>query len=127
MDSEIQQALAKSEKLLRVAEWAVEQELYDGAALCCYAALFWATIAALAHQGFKQEEWAHGGLRKVFRDELVRKRRLYPPIFVEWLERAYALRDKAHYELEPPGARETRRIIYHAREFVAKVQEVTKQ
>ncbi|MCS7188011.1 MAG: hypothetical protein N3B10_04730 [Armatimonadetes bacterium] len=47
---EIQQALTKAEKLLRVAEWAIEQELYDGAALRCYAALFWATIAALAHR-----------------------------------------------------------------------------
>ncbi|MCX7643047.1 MAG: hypothetical protein N2116_04480 [Armatimonadetes bacterium] len=91
---DIQQALTKAEKLLRVSEWAVEQELYDGAALCCYAALFWAAIAALAHQGIEQEEWAHGWLWKTFREELVRKRHIYPPVFVEWLERAYSLRDK---------------------------------
>ncbi|MDW8026695.1 MAG: hypothetical protein RMK18_12665, partial [Armatimonadota bacterium] len=93
--------------------------------MCCYAALFWATIAALAHQGIKQEEWAHGWLWKTFREELVRKRHIYPPTFVEWLERAYSLRDKGHYDWETPGAKETRRMVHHAREFILKVQEVT--
>ncbi len=125
MDSDIQQALAKAEKLLRVAEWAVEQELYDGAALCCYAALFWATIAALAHQGIRRREWSHGGLRKIFRDELVRKRQLYPPVFVEWLEKAYELRSEAHYKLVDLGIKVTKRIVQHAKEFVVKVLEVT--
>ena len=124
---DVREALSKAWRLLQVAEWAVEQELYDGAALCCYAALFWAAIAALAHQGIRREEWAHGFLWKTFREEVVLKRKLYPHIFVEWLERAYALRDRAHYEWESLGAKETRRMVRHAREFVAKVQEVTKR
>jgi uncharacterized protein (UPF0332 family) len=124
---DVEQALAKASRLLQVAEWAIEHELYDGAALCCYAALFWAAIAALAHQGIRREEWAHGFLWKTFREELIRKRRLYPPIFVEWLERAYALREEAHYGLGMPGAKETRRIVRHAQEFITKVQEVTKR
>jgi uncharacterized protein (UPF0332 family) len=124
---DVEQALAKASRLLQVAEWAIEHELYDGAALCCYAALFWAVIAALAHQGIRREEWAHGFLWKTFREELVLKRRLYPPIFVEWLEKAYDLRNKAHYEITEPGAKVVRRIIRHAREFISRVQEVTKR
>ncbi len=124
---DVQEALSKAWRLLQVAEWAVEQELYDGAALCCYAALFWAAIAALAHQGIRREEWAHGYLQKVFKDELVRKRRIYPSVFGQWLERSYELRNEAHYGLRMPGAKETHRMVRHAREFIAKVQEVTKR
>ncbi len=120
-------ALERAKEFLAVAEVALERECYNGCASNAYYAMFWSAIAALAHQGFKQTEWSHGGLRETFSRELIVKRHIYPPKFGEWLKVAYKLRDTAHYSLESVGIKESRRIFQHACEFVAKVEEVVKR
>ena len=90
-------AMERAREFLRVAEISLEQGFYNACASNAYYAMFWATIAALAHQGFKQTEWSHGGLREIFSRELIVKRRIYPAKFGEWLKVAYKLRDSAHY------------------------------
>jgi uncharacterized protein (UPF0332 family) len=117
-------AMERAREFLRVAEISLERGFYNACASNAYYAMFWATIAALAHQGFKQTEWSHGGLREIFSRELIVKRRIYPAKFGEWLKMAYKLRDSAHYSLEGAGAKETRRIFQHALEFVKTIEEV---
>ena len=117
-------AMERAKEYLKVAEMALEGECYNGCASNAYYAMFWAAIAALVHQGFKQTEWSHGGLRETFSRELVVKRSIYPPKFGEWLNNAYTLRTKANYELEGVSAKIARRLLSHAREFVAAIQEV---
>jgi uncharacterized protein (UPF0332 family) len=117
-------AMERAREFLRVAEISLEQGFYNACASNAYYAMFWAAIAALAHQGFKQTEWSHGGLREIFSRELIVKRRIYPAKFGEWLKVAYKLRDSAHYSLEGAGTKETRRIFQHELEFVKTVEEV---
>jgi uncharacterized protein (UPF0332 family) len=117
-------AMERAREFLRVAEISLEQGFYNACASNAYYAMFWAAIAALAHQGFKQTEWSHGGLREIFSRELIVKRRIYPAKFGECLKVAYKLRDSAHYSLEGAGTKETRRIFQHALEFVKTVEEV---
>jgi uncharacterized protein (UPF0332 family) len=45
--------LERAKEFLQVAELALEKELYNGCAANCYYALFWITILAMAHAGFK--------------------------------------------------------------------------
>jgi uncharacterized protein (UPF0332 family) len=116
--------MERAREFLRVAEISLEQGFYNACASNAYYAMFWAAIAALAHQGFKQTEWSHGGLREIFSRELIVKRRIYPAKFGEWLKVAYKLRNSAHYSLEGAGTKETRRIFQHALEFVKTVEEV---
>jgi uncharacterized protein (UPF0332 family) len=117
-------AMERAREFLRFAEISLEQGFYNACASNAYYAMFWAAIASLAHQGFKQTEWSHGGLREIFSRELIVKRRIYPAKFGEWLKVAYKLRDSAHYSLEGAGTKETRRIFQHALEFVKTVEEV---
>jgi len=117
-------AMERAREFLRVAEISLEQGFYNACASNAYYAMFWAAIAALAHQGFRQTEWSHGGLREIFSRELIVKRRIYPAKFGEWLKTAYKLRDSTHYSLEGAGIKETRRILQHALEFVKTVEEV---
>jgi uncharacterized protein (UPF0332 family) len=116
--------LARAQEFLRLAELALANELYNGCAVCCYAALFWAAIAALEHQGFTQREWSHGGLKQTFTHELIQRRHLYPKAFGTWLVDAYDLRTLAQYKPKDVGTKETRRLLHHTREFVMTVEEV---
>ena len=120
-------ALERAKEFLAVAEVALELECYNGCASNAYYAMFWAAIAALAHQGFKQTEWSHGGLRETFSRELIVKRHIYPPKFGEWLKDGYNLRTNAHYRLQGASAKGSRRMLEHAREFITKVEEVVKR
>jgi uncharacterized protein (UPF0332 family) len=117
-------AMERAREFLKVVEIALAQECYNACASNAYYAMFWAAIAALVHQGFKQTEWSHGGLREIFSRELVVKRRIYPAKFGEWLKDAYDLRVKADYKLEGVSAKAARRIFHHAQEFVRAIQEV---
>lgn len=109
---------------LRGAELALSNELYNVCAVCCYYAMFWAATEALRHQGLKPTEWSHGGLRKRFTNELVKRRHIYPAVFGSWLTDGYELKGRANYKAEGAGVKETRRLTNHTREFVTKVQEV---
>jgi uncharacterized protein (UPF0332 family) len=105
----------RAKEFLKAAEWALANELLNACALCCYAALFWAAIVALEHQGFKRPEWSHGGLKDTFTYELIKRRRIYPPVFGTWLGDAYWARTIAHYERATLGVKFMRRLVNHVR------------
>ena len=116
--------LERAKEYLRGAEACWSGDSLAGCALCCYAALFWAAIAVLAHIGVKQSEWSHGGLHQRFSLELIKKRHLVPGKFGGYMGHAYDLRTQAHYELQEIGRKEMERILRHTREFVQKTEEV---
>lgn len=105
--------LDRAKEFLHLGELALANALY---------ALFWAAIAALAQQGVKQPEWSHGGLRKAFGDEQIRKRSIYPRKFGDWLSDAYTLRLVACYVGKGVTVKKTRRLFEHARRFVSEVE-----
>lgn len=116
--------LERAKEFLQVAELAMDKGLHNGCAANCYYALFWAAIAALRQQGFKQQEWSHGGLKQKFTEVLINKRHIYPPQFGVWLSHAYDERLKAHYDVEGAGVVKTRRLLVHTREFITKIEEL---
>jgi uncharacterized protein (UPF0332 family) len=119
------EAMERAQEFLKVAEMALKADCYQAAALCVYAALYWAAIAALSQVGVQRSRWSHGGLRDAFRNELVRQRRKCPESFVSWLEDAYELRVRAHYELVGASVKRVRRLVNHAAEFVKSIKEAT--
>ncbi|MBI4532035.1 MAG: hypothetical protein HY709_11015 [Candidatus Latescibacteria bacterium] len=118
--------MERAKEYFKAAEWALANGLLNVCALCCYAALFWATIVALEHQGFKRAEWAHGALKDTFTNVLIKQRHIYPAVFGAWLSDAYRYRTIAHYKREKLSVKVIRRLVDHVREFVTKVEEVTK-
>lgn len=119
--------LERAKEFLNVADLALQNDLYNGCVANCYYALFWITILAMVHEGFKQHEWSHNGLRDKFNQELIHKRHIYPQQFERWLYDAYEERLKAHYKPEGTGGKRAKRVLGHTREFIAKVEEVTAQ
>jgi uncharacterized protein (UPF0332 family) len=117
-------ALEKAQNLLVGAEACWQIQSFESCALCCYAAMFWAAIAALEHFGIRQEEWTHVGLQNRFGLECIKKRKAFPERFGDYLTRGYRLRTRAHYELEEVSYKEAERLLRHAREFVQAVKEV---
>jgi uncharacterized protein (UPF0332 family) len=116
--------LARAEEFLQTADYAVQNGHLNAGAICSYAALFWAARAALAYEGFDRPTWEHGELRSRFTDELIKNRARYPKKFGTWLVNAFALRNEAQYHLGHPKAKEVRRMVYHAKEFIKKIDEV---
>ena len=119
--------LERAREFLKVAEMALDSDCHHAAVLCAYAVMFWAAIAALEKIGIRQERWSHGGLKNAFRDELVRKRHIYPDRFVDWLSDAYDLRNDAHYQRVEISVKKARRAVGHAREFVNTITEARRK
>jgi uncharacterized protein (UPF0332 family) len=119
--------LARAEEFLRCADYAVQNNCFNACAICSYASLFWAARAALAYEGFDQSVWEHGELRSNFRDELIKNKGRYPHNFGTWLVNAFALRNVAQYQLGHLKVKEVRRMVYHARVFIKKINEVLNQ
>ncbi|MDZ7359781.1 MAG: HEPN domain-containing protein [candidate division KSB1 bacterium] len=116
--------LARSDEFLRCADYAVQNDCFHACAICSYAALFWAARVALAYEGFDRPIWQHGELRSKFTEELIKNRTRYPRNFGKWLCDAFALRNVAQYQLGHPKTKEVRRMVYHAKEFIKKIDEI---
>jgi len=116
--------LARAKEFLQGADYAVQNDHFNICAICSYAALFWAARAALAYEGLDQPMWKHSELRSKFKEDLIKNRGRYPSNFNTWLVDAFLLRNNAQYHFAPPKAKKVRRMLYHAKEFIQKVEEV---
>ncbi len=116
--------LARAKEFLQGTEYAVQNQYFNVCAICSYATLFWAARAALAYEGFDRPTWEHHELRSKFTEELIKIRTRYPKNFGTWLVDAFALRNAAQYQLRRPKTKEVRRMVYHAKEFIKKIEEV---
>jgi uncharacterized protein (UPF0332 family) len=118
------ETLLRAQEFLQCAEYAARNNYFNASVLCAYAALFWATRAALGYEGLDQPRWAHHDLQSKFIQELVEKRRRYPKKFGRWFVNAYDLRNAAQYHPVPPKVKNVRRTLYHAIEFIQTIAEV---
>jgi len=116
--------LARAKEFLRGADFAMQNNCFNVCAICSYAALFWAARAGLAYEGFDHPTWEHHELRSKFTEELVMNRHRYPTSFGSWLVKAFTLRNAAQYHFGHPKAKEVKRMVNHAKEFIQKIEEV---
>ncbi len=116
--------LGRAREFSRTADSAVKNSDFNASAICSYAALFWAARAALAYEGLDRPTWKHSELRSKFTEELIEKRRRYPPNFGTWLSDAFVLRNAAQYDFRHPNTKKVKRMANHAKEFVQKIEEV---
>lgn len=114
--------LARAEEFSRCAEHAAQNTLFNAAAICSYAALFWAARAALAREGLDSPTWGHGELRSRFTEELIKNRERYPRQYGTWLANAFVARNAAQYQWDPPKVKKVRRMLNHVREFIQRVE-----
>jgi len=99
----------------------------DSCACLCYHAVFWATVALLAYVGIGRAKWKHDDLRQVFGLECVRRFKICPPEFGEWLGDLYHLRSEAVYKLEQVTGKKAERALRKAEIFVKHALEVCQQ
>ena len=117
--------LERAREFLEGAEVAEREGLYNVCAVCCYAAIYWAARAAVVHvKGGREWDWSHGGLRRVFSLELVKKGGLLPEWTGRRMEEAYHVRNIALYETGEVTPKRARRLLRWAREFVEAVEGV---
>ncbi|MFN4178703.1 MAG: HEPN domain-containing protein [Armatimonadota bacterium] len=109
-----EQTLERAKQFLKSAKACWREEAPVGCALCCYAAMFWAAIAALMHVGMSKIKWRHDDVRRFLGLEIVKRRHLVPERFGEWLKDAYELRNDAHYKVRELSQKEVERTIRHA-------------
>jgi uncharacterized protein (UPF0332 family) len=86
--------------------------------------MFQAARAALAAAGIDRPWWRHGSLQALFSTKLVRRRKLYPPSFVDHLTEAMERRHRADYNDNQVPRRPAMKVVGAATEFVSRVKEV---
>ncbi len=74
--------LTRAEKFLQCAEYAAQSNLFNACAICSYAALFWATRAALAYEGFDRPTWGIVSCGQSSRKSLLRTENAIPRTLV---------------------------------------------
>ena len=117
-------SLEKAEEFLKTAQRCLEEGWYNSAVGRAYYAMFQAARAALASAGIDRPWWRHGSLQAIFSTELVRRRKLYPPSFVDHLTEAMELRHIADYNDSQVPRRRAIKVVGAAAEFVSRVKEV---
>lgn len=121
---EVGGCLGKAKGFLNGAKASFEIGESDACVCLCYHAVFWAATALLMYVGVKKAKWKHDELRQVFGAECVKRYKICPPEFGEWLKELYFLRSDAVYKLEPITEKKAERALRKAKEFVRKATEV---
>jgi len=117
-------SIEKAEEFLKAAQQCLEEGWYNSAVDRAYYAMFQAARAALATAGIDRPWWRHGSLQAIFSTELVRRWKLYPPSFVNYLTEALELRHMADYSDSQVPRRRAVRVVGAATAFVGRVKEV---
>lgn len=81
----------------------------------------WAAQAALAHISIKRVEWSHAALQASFVSELIRRRKRYPAILGQHLNRALQLRLDADYRVKGVSQNQATQAVRWTAEFVATI------
>lgn len=116
-------ALDRAREALEAAQACLERKLYHSATSRAYYSMFWAAQAALAHVGVKRSEWSHPALQASFVSELIRRRKRYPALLGQHLNRALQLRLDADYRLKGVSQKPAIQAVRWAQELVAAVTE----
>lgn len=116
-------ALDRAQEALEAAQVCFERRLYASATSRAYYAMFWAAQAALAHVGIRRSEWSHPALQAAFVGELIRRRKSYPALLGQHLNRALQLRLDADYQVQGVSLQQVTRAVHWAQQFVATIRE----
>ena len=115
--------LERAQEALAAAQLCVDRGLYASATSRAYYAMFWAAQAALAHVGIRRSEWSHPALQASFVGELIRRRKSYPAVLGQHLNRSLQLRLVADYRLQGVSQQQATRAVQWAQRFVIIIQE----
>lgn len=115
--------LERAQESLQAAELCLQQGLVNSAASRAYYALFQAAHVAMDVAGFAPGEWSHSGLQAAFASELIRRRKIYPAVFREYLSQGLGIRRAADYGLAGVSRKVAQRLVRRASSFVSAVKE----
>src|SRR5262245_44003432 len=106
--------LDRAREALEAAAVCLERRLYQSATSRAYYAMFWAAQAALAHRGIRRSEWSHPALQASFVTELIRRRKRYPALLGQRLNRGLQLRLDADYRLKGVSQSQATQVVHWA-------------
>lgn len=115
--------LERAQEALKAAQLCLREGLANSAASRAYYAMFQAAQVAMSVIGSPQSEWSHHGLQAAFVTELIRRRKMYPAVFRDYLSHGLGVRRAADYGLAGVSRKIAQRSVYRAASFVAAVEE----
>ncbi len=118
-------ALDRAREALEAAQVCMASNLPLSATSRAYYAMFWAAQVALAQIGITRSEWRHAALQASFVNELIRRRKRYPALLGQHLNRALQLRLDADYRRKGVSQNQATQVVRWAQEFMATLTEET--
>jgi len=117
--------LIKAVESLDGAESEFANTRYNNCANRCYYACFQAAIYALMQEGISPQgnQWGHAFVQAQFAGQLVNRRKLYSAKFRDTLERTYAVRQRADYQVQQVSNKQASRALARTREFILTIQD----
>ena len=70
-----------------------------------------------------EREWSHHRLQGIFVSELIRRRKIYPSIFRDYLSSGLFIRQSADYGQVGVSKKIAQRLVHRAASFVSAVEE----
>lgn len=118
--------LAKAEESLAGAESELANRRYNNCANRCYYACFQAAVAALLAAGVQARSsgghWRHQTVHAQFVEQLINRRRRYPPTLRTVMSEMMLLRQAADYETDGITQKQARRALRRSVEFVEAIR-----
>jgi uncharacterized protein (UPF0332 family) len=115
--------LERAQESLKAAQLCLQEGLVNSAASRAYYAMFQAGQVAMSVIGSSQNVWSHNGLQAAFVTELIRRRKMYPAVFRDYLSHGLGVRRAANYGLAGVSRKIAQRSVSRAASFVAAVEE----
>jgi uncharacterized protein (UPF0332 family) len=114
--------LDRAQESLRAAELCLREQFINSATSRAYYAMFQAAQVALRAAHIGRTEWTHSALQAAFVTELIRRRKLYPGAFAEYLSSGLHSRQLADYSAGGVSRRVAQRLVRRAATLVAAVE-----
>jgi uncharacterized protein (UPF0332 family) len=114
--------LDRASESLRAAELCLSERLVNSAASRAYYAMFQAAQVALQLAQVGRNEWTHSALQAAFVTELIRRRKVYPSTFADYLSSGLHSRQLADYSADGVSRSVAQRLVRRATALVAGVQ-----
>ncbi len=115
--------LERVQESLQAAQLCLQEGFTNSAASRAYYAIFQAAQLALETVGSQRTMWSHPGLQAAFTAELIRRRKLYPATFRDYLSAGLGVRHAADYGHSGVSHKVAQRVVRRADAFVAAVEE----
>lgn len=118
--------LTKALESLAGAEIEFQHHNYNNCANRCYYACFQAAVAALLAVGIQARSssghWRHQTVHAQFVEQLINRRRIFPPTLRTVMSENMVLRNEADYEVDSITEKQASRALRRSRDFIEAVQ-----